>query len=152
MKTTIIAAITLLIGFVIGTIYGWRTGVIDGQILGSSLPVHLIQIYGQARTTNDIQARDRAVDALAMGMGVNLAVNNEFSPMALFIQPKADGGLLDIAACWQLDHPNGDGSLFPADSPSDKRLDEVMTKYKSYYERTLQEQTDKRDKTKDSVK
>jgi hypothetical protein len=101
--------------------------------------------------TNDIQARDRAVDALAMGMGVNFAENNEFSPMALFIQPKADAGLLDIAACWQLDHPTGDKSLFPPGSPSAKRLDEVMTKYKSYYERTLQQQSDKRAKIKNSA-
>jgi hypothetical protein len=147
MKTTIIAVIALIVGFAIGTFYGWRTGVVDGQILTSITPMLIIQKYGQHRTDSDIQSRDKIIDILYMGIGANLAVNNGLSPVAIFIQPKADAALLDLLASWNLDHLGNPAPLFPPGSPSDLRLQEVKGEMGDYYDRSLKQQTEKRAQT-----
>jgi hypothetical protein len=70
MKTTFIAALALLIGFALGTFYGWQTGVVDGQVLLAGIyPTVAVEKYGQYRGTNDLQSRDKAVDILEIGLG-----------------------------------------------------------------------------------
>jgi len=145
---TILVVLCLLIGFAGGTFYGWRTGIVDGQTLAEEQPKTILQIYDQYRATDDIPSRDKAMDMLALSLGVRYAVDNNLSPMAYFIQPKADCGLIDIAASWQLNHAAGGPPLFPPDSPEAKRLEEVMAKYPLYFDITLKRQTDKRQKSK----
>jgi len=98
MKTVFLCALCLLVGVALGTIYGWRTGIVDGQIHSTVLPAHILQRYGDARGTSDIGSRDKVIDLLTMGLGTQVAVDNRFSPMSLFIQPKADATLIELAA------------------------------------------------------
>jgi hypothetical protein len=145
MKTALIAILCLLIGFASGTFYGWRTGIVDGQTLANEQPKMILEIYDRYRTTNDIPSRDKAIDMLALSLGVRYAIDSSLSPMAYFIQPKADCGLIDIAAWWQLNHPAGDRPLFSPGTPEAKRLEEVMAKYPLYYDITFKRQADKQE-------
>ena len=85
---------------------------------------------------------------LALSLGVRYAIDNSLSPMAYFIQPKADCGLMDIAASWQLNHAAGEHPLFTPGTPEAKRLEEVMAKWPLYFNITLKRQADKREKSK----
>jgi len=73
-----------------------------------------------------------------MGLGTQVAVDNRFSPMSLFIQPKADATLIELAALQELNHPGV--PLFPQGSPSADRLKEVMRQMPDYYERAIAKQ------------
>jgi hypothetical protein len=140
MKTSIIAAITLVAGFAIGTFYGWRTGVIDGQVRASITTVKMIEAYNVLRLTTNTRSRDQMIDRLSMATAMNLAVDNGLSPVAMFVQPQADSALLELLASWDLSHSSDPKPLFPANTPWELRLQKVKKELGPVYQRALKRQ------------
>ena len=147
MRTTLLLISTLIIGLIAGTVYGWTTGYDDGQIVLQSTNFALIQKYAISRTTADIEAQDKLIDFLAVGCGVTFANNPRYSPMRMFTQPKADQGLLAVAAYWELNshEPNTRSGSEPTTpfrpgSPEADRLAQLNREWPDGYQQELNRQ------------
>jgi hypothetical protein len=93
MKKVLIPLITLILGFAIGLIYGWRSGYADGTVNGC-LPLTVYLPEMRALSTNP--ALNEKLDILAASTAGTFASNYSYSPFMYFTHPKADGGIMDM--------------------------------------------------------
>lgn len=97
-----IALIVFVLGTVLGILYGWRSGYTDGQVAGAHGNMSFIKGYGALRGGYDTKARDRLVDFRMFDIAHTLANGHGYSPLFQIMHPKADEGLLNIEAYWEL--------------------------------------------------
>ena len=146
MKHIPLLLITLFLGIVIGTLYGWRTGYTDGAVSAHLPGKNFLKAYGALRETTNVKGRDRLIDLQAIDAANTFANGHSYSPLFYLMHTKADSGLLHIEAFWELNY--GVPSvwrkgfyplLFDIGSPEEERLKSIKAKRSGDYRSILKE-------------
>ena len=156
MKDMPLFLITLFLGIVIGTLYGWRTGYTDGAVSAHLPSTNFLKAYGALRGSTDVKSRDRLIDLEAIDAANTFANGHSYSPLFYIMHPMADTGLLHVEAYWELNYgvPSVWSTgfyplLFDIGSPEEERLKALKARRSGNYQSILKEHLELRKKNTD---
>ena len=150
--------ITLFLGIVIGTLYGWRTGYTDGAVSAHLPDNNFLKAYGAIRKTSNVKGRDRLIDLQAIDAANAFANGHSYSPLFYLMHPKADSGLLNVEAYWELNYEAPSAwrkrfypLLFDIGSREEDYLKALKAKRSNEYQSILKEHRELREKKMDKA-
>lgn len=104
MKTTITICLSLLLGIIVGTVYGWRTGYTDGVVQSR---INLTVWLPRARALSTDPKLNKQFDTLAAATaGIFAEGHSNYSPMMFSFNPKSEAGLSEMLVYRMLFSPD----------------------------------------------